>query len=168
MSCHIGRTVTKEINLVVCSDLVSHFVNGRLVDSRDLSELNKVADIARPAAEVGCVLIAGMVSHIHAAEHMTELNLVAVWNLKRAELSQSAGGCAVGFVLLCDIIGECCFFGSAEGVPCACGIGGNTASDIVYNQCRRILIRMFADELIGIFFKVGQAFEKIAVFFNRH
>ena len=61
MSFHIGRTVTQEIDVVVCSYLISHFINGGLVDSRELSELNKVADIAGPATEVGSVLIAGMV-----------------------------------------------------------------------------------------------------------
>ena len=136
MSCHVGRAVTKEIIVVVCSDFVSHFINGCFVNSRDLSELNKVADIACPAAEVGCVLIAGMVSHIHAAEHVTEFYLVAVGNLEGTELSESACGSAVSFILLCNIVRKCCFFRTAEGVPCAGRIGGNTAADVVDNQCR--------------------------------
>ena len=99
---------------------------------------------------------------------MCKFNIVTVRKLKDSNVFEPAGCCSVFLILLGDISGKQCVFRSAQGAPKARGVGRITASDIVYNQCRRILIRMFTDKLIGIFFKVGQAFEKIAVFFNRH
>ena len=158
---HLGRIV-KEILVVVCAYLVRHILNGT-GHAGVGRELKKVADIARPATEVGCVLIAGMVCHIHASEHMTEFNFVSVGESKAAEVAELSCRCSVGGILLRNVICESYLFLAAERCPRAGGILFDTAANVVYHKRYRIFAGMLTHIRIRISLKSCERGQKVVV-----
>ena len=61
--------VIEEQVLIVRADLLCHLLN-RAGHAVVLAQLQQIAEVACPAAEISRRLIAGMISHVHAAEHV--------------------------------------------------------------------------------------------------
>ena len=117
MNLRIGMIV-KEISIVFRTYFLGHLFN-RTAYSRIGGELNKVAYIARPAAEICGFLVSGMICHIHCAEHMRKFNLVTVRQDELIKAAKLCGKCAVGFILLCNEVNERSVFRATERSPCA-------------------------------------------------
>ena len=161
MHLRIGMIV-QEILVVFRAYLLGHLLDcsGHSGIGR---KLEKVTDIASPAAEVCGALIAGMVRHIHCAKHVCKVDLIAIGQRKDIQATQCNRICTVCLILLGNIAGKGSVFRSAEGGPCAGCVFFNTTTDVVDDQCRGLLIRVLTGKSIGIFLKGSQRSEKIRV-----
>ena len=154
MNLRIG-IVVKKILVVICPDLLCHFLNGAGHTGIG-RELKQVTNIACPAAEVGRALIAGVVRHIHCAEHVRKIDFVSVGYRENLQAAHSSGICSVGCVLLGYITGKGCVFRTAEGRPCTGCVFFHAAADVVDDKRRSIFAGMFPGISVGVSLKCGQ------------
>ena len=154
MNLRIG-IVIQEILIIVCPDFFGHLLDCTC-HSRIGRELEQVADIARPAAEVGSALIAGVICHVHCAEHMRKIDLIPVGYRESLQAAQSNGICSVGCVLLGHITGKGCIFRTAEGRPCAGCVFFHATTNVVNDKRCSILAGMFPGVSVGISLEGGQ------------
>ena len=118
---------------IICAYLFCHFLD-RTSHSGICRELNQVANIACPAAEVGSLLISRMVCHIQAAKHMRKIYLIAVREIEITQLTQTARVSSVGDVLLLHVRGKRRVFRPAKSCPCTGSILFNAAANIVDDE----------------------------------
>ena len=154
--------VIEEILVVVGPDFLGHLLH-RAGDTAVLRELQQIANIAGPAAKIGSVLIAGMIGHIQAAEHVGKLHLIPVGNGKAFQIAESADAGPLLLVTGRHKCGKCRLFFSAEGVPGAGIVLFHTAANIVDNQTHRILAAVFLGKCIGTLLQKLQAGHEVRI-----
>ena len=154
--------VIEEQMLVVRADLLRHLFHGA-AHAVVLAELHEVADVARPAAEIGSGLVAGVIGHVHAAEHVGEFHLIAVREREFSEVFEAARIRAVQGILLRHIAGEGGLFLTAEGIPGAGIVLLHTGADKVDHQRSRVLSRMLAGIGVSVLLQLDERREKRAV-----
>ena len=154
VNLRIGMVV-KKILVVICPDLLCHFLNGAGHTGIG-RELKQVTNIACPAAEVGRALITGVIGHVHCAKHVRKIDLIPVGHRENSKAAQGSGICAVGCVLFRYIAGKSRVFRTTEGRPRAGRVFLHAAADVVDDKCRSIFAGMFSGVSVGVSLKCGQ------------
>ena len=153
--------IIEEILIVGRADFLGHLFHSTGHASIG-GQLHKVADVAGPVSQISGLLDAGMVGHVHAAEHMGKVHFIAVGQGEFFQRAQTLGVFPRAF-LRCNIVYKGRIFRSAESVPRSGGVLFHTCADVVDNQSHRVLVGMLKRVLAGIDFKLLQAGEEITV-----
>ena len=153
--------IIEEILIVGRADFLGHLFHSTGHASIG-GQLHEVADVAGPASQISGLLDAGMVGHVHAAEHMGKVHFIAVGQGEFFQRAQTLGVFPRAF-LRCNIVYKGRIFRSAESVPRSGGVLFHTCADVVDNQSHRVLVGMLKRVLAGIDFKLLQAGEEITV-----
>ena len=161
---HIG-SIIQEILIVICSDLLCHLFDSA-GDAGIMGQLYQIAYVARPASEIRSTLVAGMICHIHAAEHMAEIHFISVRKSKLAKASQFGCRGLILLILCSDIACKSRILRAAKCCPCAGGVLFYTAADVVYYKSYSIFSRMLSDILVSILFQNRQIRNKRTVVRN--
>ena len=111
---------------------------------------HQVGDITGPAAHIGtCLhnsrshpLRLGIVGHIHCAEHMAEIDQIAVGQTEVFNMLERRGRSIVRGILRGNIVRERLILLAADHLPRAGGIALHTRADIVDDQRVRVFTRM--------------------------
>ena len=147
--------IIQKILIVICPDFFGHLLDCTC-HARIGRKLKQITDIAGPAAKVGSALIAGVVRHVHCAEHVRKIDLVSVGYRENLQAAQSSGVGSVGCVLLGNIAGKRRVFRAAEGRPCTGRVFFHATTNVVNDKRCSILAGMFPGISVGISLKGGQ------------
>ena len=155
------RIIIEEI-LTVCADFLCHFLHSTRY-TRIAGQLQKVANIAGPAAKIRCILVAGMVSHIQTPKHMRKFDLIPVGQREDIQIAKRTGIGALYFILRSNIVCKGCLFLAAERIPRTGGVFLNAAANVVDYQGNGFFLWMLPDKLICILFQNLQSLEELVV-----
>ena len=156
------RRVIEEVLVVAGANLLSHFLHCA-GHSAVGGQLHQIADIAGPAAQIRRILVLGVVRHVHCAEHMGKVYLIAVGQGKLVQAAQPSGAGGILSVLFCHIAGKRRLFRAAERCPCTGGILLHAAADIVDHKRHGLLGGMLQHIGVCVCFKCCQGGDKITV-----
>ena len=135
--------------------------------------VHQVCNVASPAAHIGtrlnnCIrhsLRLGVVGHVHSAEYVTEVRLIAVGQYKVLDVFQRGSRSAVLGILLGNIGGEGGIFLAADHFPGAGGIALHAGADVVDDQ-RIDISAIFCRIGLGIAFQNLEAGKESIVIRN--
>ena len=169
---------------VLLTDLLGHFLDGGVVaifigsvDIMAVGGSQQVDQVACPASHVGVILAEVIVvSDVHGAEHMTEVNTVAIGQHKFVDILQCGDldhvfhivKLSIVLVLtLGDILCEVRIFVTGHDVPGTGIVTVNTGTDVFDHDAQRILAGILSNIISSPLLQDSQAFDELIVSFDR-
>ena len=165
---------------VLLADLLGHFLDGGvvaicigLVDVVTVGSGQQVNQVACPASHVSVILAEVIVvSDVHGAEHVTEVNAVAIGQdkfvdiLQRGDLDHVFHIVKLGVVLvltLGNVLCEVRIFVTGHDVPGTGVITVNTGTDVLDHDTQRILVGILGNVISSPLLQDCQAFDELIV-----
>ena len=162
---------------VVFADVLGHVIDGdRITNTELIRSAQQVNNVARPAANVRVIDAAFVViSNVHGAKHMAEVNLVAigqpeVLNVLQARHIDQDSACFLRGIdhILCleNKLGKAGVFIACHDAPGTGIVTVNARTDVLDDQCHRILARILLGVHFRHHFQVVQVGQEVVVIVN--